>query len=197
MKLYHVNFNYGCDYIKVKTALPRINFIPEKKNSTHPDVKSYRDYNESEKDLNNIWENMDIKDALDKYPNYITIENNDRNQVLTISEYEKVYNYCHIKSIINTEVETIHNFINYDVLVEKISNSLISKTGNNLFNNKLEIHQPNMPLFTYNNFIHLNDCCTEVLQEHIDKGYRVVAICPQPDQRRPDYILGIFIKEKV
>ena len=195
MKLYHVNFNYSCDYIKVITALPRINFIPEKKSDRrHPDVKSYSDYNELEKDLNSIWENMDIKDALNKYPDSITIASNDRSQVLTISEYEKVYNYCHIQSIINTEVETTHNFINYDMLAEKISNSLISKTGSNLFNNKLEIHQPNMPLFTYNNFIHLNDCCTEVLQEHINEGYRVVAICPQPDQRRPAYILG---KEEV
>jgi hypothetical protein len=83
------------------------------------------------------------------------------------------------------------------VLAEKISNSLISKTGSNLFNNRLEIHQPNMPLFTYNNFIHLGDCCTDILQEHINRGYRVVAICPQPDQRRPDYILGIFIKEEI
>lgn len=196
MKLYHVNFKYDCDYIKVTTALPRINFTPIKKNSTrHPEVKNYGNYNELEKDLNNIWENMDIEDALDKYPNYITIA--DKDQILTIGEYEKVYNYCSIQSIIDTEVETTHNFINYDMLAEKISNSLISKTGSNLFNNKLEVHQPNMPLFTYNNFIHLNDCCTEVLQEHINKGYRVVAICPQPDQRRPDYILGIFIKEEV
>lgn len=196
MKLYHVNFDYDCDYIKVTTALPRINFTPIKKNSIrHPEVKNYGNYNELEKDLNNIWENMDIEDALDKYPNYITIA--DKNQILTIGEYEKVYNYCSIQSIINTEVETTHNFINYDMLAEKISNSLISKTGSNLFNNKLEIHQPNMPLFTYNNFIHLDNCCTEVLQEHINKGYRVVAICPQPDQRRPDYILGIFIKEEV
>ena len=198
MKLYHVKFNYDCDYIKVTTALPRIKFNAQKKSyNRHPDVKSYHNYNELEKDLNSIWENMSIKDALDKYPDAITIASNDESQILTINEYERVYDCCYIKSIINTEVETTHSFINYDMLAEKISNSLISKTGSNLFNNKLEIHQPNMPLFTYNNFIHLNDCCTELLQEHINKGYRVVAICPQPDQRRPDYILGVFIKEEV
>jgi hypothetical protein len=198
MKLYHVKFNYDCNYIKVATALPRIKFNPQKKsNNRHPDVTSYSNYTELEESLNNIWKNMSIQDALDKYPDFITIANNNDDQILTINEYEKVYDCCYIKSIINTEVETIHNFINYDVLAEKISNSLISKTGSNLFNNRLEIHQPNTPLFTYNNFIHLDDCCTDILQEHINRGYRVVAICPQPDQRRPDYILGIFIKEEI
>lgn len=34
------------------------------------------------------------------------------------------------------------------------------------------------------------DCCTERLQEWLDEGWQILAICPQPDQRRPDYVLG-------
>ena len=34
------------------------------------------------------------------------------------------------------------------------------------------------------------DCCTEVLQELLDKGWRIIAVCVQPDGRRPDYIIG-------
>lgn len=34
------------------------------------------------------------------------------------------------------------------------------------------------------------DCCTDALQHDLDNGWSILAICPQPDQRRPDYILG-------
>lgn len=34
------------------------------------------------------------------------------------------------------------------------------------------------------------DLCTDRLQELLDDGWRIVAVCVQPDQRRPDYILG-------
>ena len=34
------------------------------------------------------------------------------------------------------------------------------------------------------------DLCTEALQNELSSGWRILAICVQPDQRRPDYILG-------
>lgn len=34
------------------------------------------------------------------------------------------------------------------------------------------------------------DCCTDILNDRLAKGWRILAICVQPDQRRPDYILG-------
>ncbi len=34
------------------------------------------------------------------------------------------------------------------------------------------------------------DHCTDALQEDLDNGWKIIAICVQPDQRRPDYILG-------
>lgn len=36
----------------------------------------------------------------------------------------------------------------------------------------------------------LNDLCTEELQRQLNDGWRIVAVCVQPDQRRPDYVLG-------
>lgn len=36
----------------------------------------------------------------------------------------------------------------------------------------------------------LEDSCTDVLQEHLKRGWKILAICVQPNQRRPDYILG-------
>jgi hypothetical protein len=34
------------------------------------------------------------------------------------------------------------------------------------------------------------DFCTDMLGDEIKNGWRILAICPQPDQRRPDYVLG-------
>lgn len=38
----------------------------------------------------------------------------------------------------------------------------------------------------------LENCCTDELQKHLEHGWRILCICPQPTQRRPDYILGSF-----
>jgi hypothetical protein len=36
----------------------------------------------------------------------------------------------------------------------------------------------------------LDDAYTDELQEHLEDGWRIIAICPPNGQRRPDYILG-------
>lgn len=38
----------------------------------------------------------------------------------------------------------------------------------------------------------LEDACTDQLQGALNSGWRIISACPQPDQRRPDYILGRF-----
>lgn len=40
------------------------------------------------------------------------------------------------------------------------------------------------------------DYCTDALQSDLNQGWRILAICVQPDQRRPDYVLGRVNKEK-
>jgi hypothetical protein len=34
------------------------------------------------------------------------------------------------------------------------------------------------------------DSCTDSIQQDLDNGWHILAICPQAGQRRPDYILG-------
>lgn len=62
----------------------------------------------------------------------------------------------------------------------------------NAFNTKCEVHMPGQALATYNETLLLSDSCTDALQDAMDKGWRIIAGCPQPDARRPDYILGRF-----
>lgn len=73
--------------------------------------------------------------------------------------------------------------------VEKILNS-IKERDTTLLNTRLHVSVPNLGLLVMNSVSLLQDACTDALQRKLDEGWRILAICPQPDQRRPDYILG-------
>lgn len=61
------------------------------------------------------------------------------------------------------------------------------------YNTRVNVHASNSALMIYNEVMLLTDSCTDRLQEHLNMGWRMVAVCVQPDQRRPDYILGRYI----
>ena len=48
----------------------------------------------------------------------------------------------------------------------------------------------NHTLFEIDQVENFDNMCTDSLQNHLNNGWRILAICVQPDQRRPDYILG-------
>jgi len=59
-----------------------------------------------------------------------------------------------------------------------------------LFNERVQVHVPGLGLLILDEVKVLYDQCTDGLQEHLDDGWRILAVCPQPDKRRPDYVLG-------
>ena len=58
------------------------------------------------------------------------------------------------------------------------------------WNTRVGVPVAGNPLMDVNNVLLLEDCCTDVLQRTLNKGWKMMAVCPQPDGRRPDYILG-------
>lgn len=68
--------------------------------------------------------------------------------------------------------------------------------GDTVYNNKCEVHMPGQALAMYNDMMLLDDACTDALQDSLNQGWRIIAACPQPDQRRPDYILGRYNPER-
>lgn len=58
--------------------------------------------------------------------------------------------------------------------------------------NETNIHVaiPNLLLFAVDEVMVLEDVCTDKLQDSLDKGWRILAVCPPAAQRRPDYVLG-------
>jgi len=72
--------------------------------------------------------------------------------------------------------------------IEKFAES----TANLQYNEKVEVHTPGMGLMLFNSVMLAGDACSDQLQTHLDEGWKIIAACPQPDQRRPDYILGRY-----
>lgn len=58
------------------------------------------------------------------------------------------------------------------------------------FNQKVQVSVPGNGLMKIRFVQVYYDLCTEALQKLLDKGWTILAVCPQPDQRRPDYIMG-------
>lgn len=49
----------------------------------------------------------------------------------------------------------------------------------------------NHNLFEVTKVTWMENTCTEELQRMLDAGWRILAVCPSNDARRPDYILGL------
>jgi hypothetical protein len=190
MKLIEVNFKYNTMYASKDLLPDRVKWDTEY--SLHDSYT--KNMSKEEKKVVEIeYRKMSIEEAIVKYPKSVKAEGNI---TLTQAEFEKAYSLVEVKGFIDVATDTQLQAIDLNKLATRITDSLIGTQGDKLFNNRLEIHQPNMPLFTYNKFINLDDCCTEKLQDdYIDEGWRVVAVIPQPDQRRPDYIVGKYIKD--
>ncbi len=60
------------------------------------------------------------------------------------------------------------------------------------YNGRVEVHMPGQALSLYNDTLLLENSCSDDLQKALEDGWRMIAACPQPDQRRPDYILGRY-----
>ena len=59
-----------------------------------------------------------------------------------------------------------------------------------VINQKVNVAVPGFGLLAMAHAMLASDCCTDDLNDYLNDGWRILAICPQPDQRRPDYILG-------
>lgn len=66
----------------------------------------------------------------------------------------------------------------------------------NYVNNKVDVHVPGNSLVSIDEAKVLYDLCTDELNDWLSEGWRILAICPQPNQRRPDYVLGRRVKEE-
>lgn len=74
-------------------------------------------------------------------------------------------------------------------------NSVLENITKQQFNEKCDVHVGGGLIVTYNELMLKEDCCTDELQQELNRGWRIISACVQPDQRRPDYILGRYNSE--
>lgn len=101
---------------------------------------------------------------------------------------------CEIEGAVEVERHTAIDSL--DAVMEKIDR-FAKVASNAAFNEKVEVYTPGMGLMLFNRVMLLSDACSDALQHEMDNGWRIIAACPQPDQRRPDYILGRYAPEYV
>ncbi len=77
-----------------------------------------------------------------------------------------------------------------DQLYEILSRTRRVGDSDRALNERVNVHVPGLGLMLITEVEVRTDYCTENLQKDLENGWRILAVCPQPDQRRPDYILG-------
>jgi len=75
-------------------------------------------------------------------------------------------------------------------LIELVIDKIKKTPDPEFFNEKCNVIPSRNFLQEINEVQVYTDCCTELLQELLDKEWRIIAVCVQPDGRRPDYIIG-------
>ncbi len=88
--------------------------------------------------------------------------------------------------------ELVHRISAITARLDQVAGGFAGGSSDSMLNQKCNQHVPGNLLSHYNETLLLEDVCTDYLQESLDKGWRIIAACPQPDGRRPDYILGRY-----
>lgn len=119
----------------------------------------------------------DIEDLYDKFP-FIKIS------------------VSNIRKYVDTSMSNMTSILEFmELKTNKIINAFERFDKNVEFNERCNVHIPNIGLLQINKLAYTTDTCTEQLQRHLNDGWKIIACCPQPDQRRPDYILGRYVEE--
>lgn len=96
--------------------------------------------------------------------------------------------YVNVDSKIDNMIEVMERFEKLDEIAKNINKSS--------FNQVCNVHVGGSLLINVNELLLEEDACTDVIQDYLDTGWRMVACCVQPDGRRPDYILGRYNSDK-
>jgi hypothetical protein len=125
---------------------------------------------------------------------YVTIEQDNHLVDLNLFAPKCKYKFYLKESIISQE-PTINNIQAILGTIEEKSTaleSLVDKIKDSTFNSKTNVHVGGGLITTYNDLLLKEDTCTDDLQNELNNGWRIIAVCTQADQRRPDYVLGRF-----
>lgn len=148
----------------------------------------------------------DLNKKIDKFSKFDFIELNDVTykdgesyyQLMDITEYvvsrEQMVDLAvaNIKFNVKQKVDVSVDITSQLIELSEKPIKILTEGSGSVYNQKVDVHMPGNMLSIYNEAMILEDCCTDILASKLNSGWRIIAACPQPDQRRPDYVLGRF-----
>lgn len=121
---------------------------------------------------------------------YVLVEQSGHMVDLVVFADQCPYKYWITKALTKKDGSGSLNEI-LETLEDKITR-LGQVTAESKFNQKCNVHVGGGLIAQFNEVELLENGCTDVLQDRLNAGWRIIAACVQPDQRRPDYILGRY-----
>lgn len=145
------------------------------------------------------WAEANKEEALDRWPYYndLKMKLNDEQYLgfvgvdgvdVSLLEKEEVDILLPEGHQISASLQLLEQMLK---LNDKVIDQLRA-ASDELFNHPCQQMQPGAWVNNVNRMMLVEDSCTDSIQGYLDEGWRILAIQPQPDQRRPDYILGRF-----
>jgi len=138
------------------------------------EYESYRANDEEKKKLSVIW--PELADPKNDWPECKPVLMN----VEEIPDWVCAINAVRLKPVQHVRFQSPEN---------PDLNKMESKEVREFVKTVNQIVFPGYELIQFNMVKNLNECCTNEVQSYLDDGWRIIAVMPQPNQRRPDYII--------
>lgn len=132
---------------------------------------------------------LEVQDEIcNKFPAFFEMEEKEKDGELTRQITVKGYNEKHL--IDSSEATLLSNYL-VQYTVTSFKGTIPYKLDNQAGDiGNLHVHLPNHVLTSFDEVTWIDDACTEKVQELLDKGWRILCVCPPHNARRPDYIFG-------
>lgn len=112
---------------------------------------------------------------------------------LTQEELEKLSEWQDKTDFVDGAEVEAWNSVGIDVKLSRMKG--VASNSRDLRQTVYQISVANVGLIQIQRVDVLEDCCTDELQRWLDRGWRLLAVCPPNDARRPSYVMGHFEKE--
>jgi hypothetical protein len=97
---------------------------------------------------------------------------------------------------VQSNTDKAEDYLNKTMTMMGKYQSQLERMAENTFNTLCNTHSGGIPLSEYNQTMLCEDICTDLLQNYLKEGWRILSVNVQPDQRRPDYILGKVVPDR-
>lgn len=186
-------FGTGCNYNTRLQPMSKNDYYTDELFSvdTNGEIKYYTDQTMS-KEVTNSYRYNKVEDK-----DWVIV--NQNNNMVELEKFALNCKYPYtISKCVKSEQPTMHNLsMMLSQIEEKFSyiDKQLDLFNNQQFNQKVNVHVGGGLIVTYNDLKLMEDSCTDTLQSELNNGWRIIAVCVQPNNRRPDYILGRYNSE--